>query len=395
MNFKKKTSFHIRANDPVNFVRQLIIKSILRYIPYNSLLGVYAIGSFASDEATIMNCGDSDEIYISDFDGIIDVTPTAYFKYYFNRLAENLSQMLTVYLRSNGLRTHVSLTITCFKLSKLFSSLKPNTVSLYELRPLISRKESENNLNALRRIPSRVDIINLVYSSIADYVFTYLMEPSSCTVAEKCYIIAKRCLTLLYSLMLFNGIYPNSYTERIALAKKHFNKLAGVLTYNDIEILEVLTDYKLSGNLFTLIERLPLDERTSFSVLEFLNDFFKGLALKILKYELSNCKGDEFQKNRHITDLTLLLRNHKLMFEIKSPELAVYVWLYTFSCLKNKCYNRFGALLFSLLREKLKIEDWIRYLISLVFISSVQKNKFTDLQTAITLLKTMWDSFMK
>jgi hypothetical protein len=359
-------------------MKDLVIKSLSHYFSNEDIVDAYAIGSFASGESCIF-IKNRDKICLSDFDGIIDLTPAAYIKYYFNKRFDYLSNSLTDFLKAKGLETHVTLKITCSAMPKFFSFSNPNTVSMYELRSIMGKDNP-----AFYSSPSRQDIINLVYSSIADFLFIKLDNDN---IDEKCYIISKRCLTLLYSLLLFKNIHPKTYRDRAILCEKEFKKLVPILSSEDVEILQILTDFRFSGDLMVLKRRLSLPN--SMDALIYLASFFRNLASKVLLFELSNFN----QKQER--DLCIQNREYAEALKISYINAFCNTLFHTLGCLKNRRMDQLRLLLFSSLHEKMKIDDWVRYCVGMTFVYSTQKNSQVLSEEAKTAsLKKLWLTFM-
>jgi len=363
------------------------------------LRNVYVVGSLASDEVTVICNERSGKMFASDVELIVDVSLPAYAICCVKGTANKLSQKLTEILELRGFKTHASITITSFALSRFIPAIKPNSVYLYELRHVVlNSKYLTTRSTAFRIRPDKLNCINLVFSSIADYVFARLNLFENLTAPEKCYIIAKRCLTLLYSLMLFNEIYPKSYISRITLAQEHFEKLLDVLSYFDIEVLEALTYYKLSGNLDILVQRLPLSSKDTNNTLGFLGGYFEELAKKVLMYELTNCVyTKEKLKPRHLPDnIAILLGEYVSKIKMHLPKKIMYLMArltLAILCPEERDSEKLRIISYSLLAKGLKIEDLLRYLVSLTFLSMVSGNARTGLKN-VEGIKLLWDSFM-
>lgn len=363
------------------------------------LRDIYAVGSLSSNEVTVIRNEHSDKIYISDIELIVDVGISTFMICCVKGVAKRLSQELTKILKLRGFKTHVSITITSFALSRLIPSIKPNSVYLYELKrvKLDSSDFTTFSTDLLIR-PSKLDSLNLVFSSIADYVFAKLNLFENLTIHEKCYIVAKRCLTLLYSLMLFNEVYPKSYVSRITLAKEHFKKLSNVLSYSDIEVLEALTYYKLSGNLIVLAQKLPTNSRDTNSTLEFLDRYFEELTKKVLMHELAICvyTKEKLELRRSPDNLATLLGEYKSKIQMPLLKRIVYVMTHTVLavlCSEERDWKKLKVIHYSLLTKGLKIEDLLRYLVSLTFLLVVSGKARNKLKS-IYGIKLLWDSFM-
>lgn len=378
---------------------RLVVRAIREYTSVNDLKKMYVSGSFSSKEVTVIYDQQFDRTYMSDIDILLDVSVAAFVKWRLFDLANEISEILTNALSSKGFKTHVSISTTSFALSRFLPFIKPNTVYLYELRPVVldSRNYTISSSHLLIR-PSKSDSLNLVFSSIADYVFAKLDLFENLAIYEKCYILAKRCLTLLYSIMLFNGVYPKSYVERVALAKKYFDKLRNVLSYNDIQVLEVLTEYKLSGNPVILTQKLLPNLKTINKTLEFLDQYFKELALKILTYELANYVYTEetLKLGKRPDNLAILLGEFKSKIKLPIHKRIMYFIMHmtsTISHPKKTGWKKLKIISHSLLTKGFRIEDLLRYLVSLKFLLIVDGKARRNLKS-VDDTKLMWDSFM-
>jgi len=375
-----------------------VIKATRAHIP-RGLRNIYVVGSLSSDEATIIRSKCSDKIYASDIELFVDVGISTFIICFVRGVAKELSQKLTKILGFRGFKTHVSITITSFALSRFIPFNRPNSVYLFELRRIVldASDFATSPADSLTR-PNKLDSLNLVFSSLADYVFAKLNLFENLTVDEKCYIFAKRCLTLLYSLMLFNELYPRSYISRIALAKKRHKKLINVLSYSDLEVLEALTYYKLSGNTVMLTQRLPMNSRDMNSTLKFLDKYFEKLAKKVLMYELADyVYTKERLKLRKLSgNLPILLGKYKskikLPFLKRITHLVVHMIL-TIVCPREIDWKKLKVISYSLLTKKLRIEDLLRYQMGLAFLLMVSRNNKNKLKSVYDI-KLMWDSFM-
>ncbi|GAI91801.1 unnamed protein product, partial [marine sediment metagenome] len=247
-----------KMGDLINSIRCLVAKTVTAYIP-SGLQNIYVVGSYSSGEVTILRDTCSDKICMSDIDVIVDVSPFTLLKCHIVNLAQKLSGILTSKIESEGIKTHASIHITSFTLFNSLRFLKAqNTVYLYELTPIDFSQKNYANASHMQCTPNKLDSMNLVFSSIADYVFTKLELVEDDTIHERTYMLAKRCLTILYSFMLFKGIHPRSYVMRISLARRNFDKLNEVLSDEDLQVLDALVEYKLTGDGEVLTQKLPV-----------------------------------------------------------------------------------------------------------------------------------------
>lgn len=279
-------------------ILRTLLSSAIREISINGLRTVYLVGSAASEEMTLVLDQANDMIAPTDIDVVLDLSVLSYAKYRFLNMAGRLSEEISNKLSEKGLKTHVSVALTSFNVSKFLPSIKPNSVFMFELTPLDSQA-TKSLLSSELFLPTKSDSFDLTVSSLADYVFLKTGLLGSLNVREKCYVVAKRCLTLLNSLMLFKGLRSKSYKGRFALANADFEELSNVLTLREISLLKVLTEFKLSGNIGLLANSFGISKEDDFdSLFAALESFFKELSSKILMYEFQNmilC----FAKNFH------------------------------------------------------------------------------------------------
>jgi predicted nucleotidyltransferase len=388
-----------KKKDFINSVRCLVVRSVNYYIP-SGLRDIYVVGSFSSGEVTFFHDKYSNEICMSDIDIIVDVNPFTFLKCHIFNLAQKLSEMLTSKLQLKGVKTHVSISITSFMLFNSLRFLKPqNTVYLYELTPIEPTLNNYTKKSNISRefTPNKLDSLNLVFSSIADYVFTKLKLIEDATIHEKTYTIAKRCLTILYSLMLFNGIYPRTYSMRISFARRYFDKLKNVLSDEDIQILDALVDYKLKGDWNILFQKLSAEHKNICEVFNSLDEYFKELATKVLTYELSHYifTDNVHQMTISTSNLINLLEGYRSKAEVVTHKRLLVTMQYLFLFFREKNMEKLKLALNSILLTRLRVDDLLRYVVGFLFLSVVNgrpKTKLT-LQNALET-KRMWFLFM-
>ena len=91
---------------------------------------------------------------------------------------------------------------------------------------------------------------------------------------------AKRALTLLNSLLIFNGVFAETYTKRIKIAEEYASRGMIPLSQSEIETLELFTEYKISGSFQHLLDSfqfLKIDD-----LIRFQKKFLEKLTIKIL-----------------------------------------------------------------------------------------------------------------
>ncbi|MEM3526035.1 MAG: hypothetical protein QXV37_01350 [Candidatus Jordarchaeaceae archaeon] len=188
---------------------QKIIVFVLRSIHTVFSKGrIWVSGSLASNEVTFFK---KNRVYfMSDFDIILSVDTLSFLRNSLQKYSNNLSKTLTKALNSKGIKTHVSLTVISPKISQFIRFLLPNSVYLYEMRPVRTSPYGFDILPySLNIRPTKIDCLNLIFSALADYIFVKFDLIEDFSIFDKIYVVAKRYCTLVYSLLLFNGILHN------------------------------------------------------------------------------------------------------------------------------------------------------------------------------------------
>ncbi len=131
--------------------------------------------------------------------------------------------------------------------------------------------------------PSKKDAIELVFTVVSDLVFSKFRNISK---IEESYIYAKRTLTLLNSILIFHGLFAETYQKRMEIARKYVTKRGIPLSQDEIKTLEILTEYKLSGSFQQLLVSLGCTKTDD--LIGFQREILKKLTTRILYYELKN-----------------------------------------------------------------------------------------------------------
>lgn len=360
---------------------------------------IWVSGSLASNEMTFFK---KDEIcFMSDLDVILFVDIPLFLRNFLLKLSENFSKKLTESLNSKGIRTHISVNLISPKISKFITFLQPNSVYLYEMRPIKMSTYGFDILSYHVNIkPAKIDCLNLIFSALADYIFVKFNLANDFPIYEKIYIVAKRYCTLIYSLLLFNGICPRGYMSTLENAKKHFNSLHGILSQYDIEILEMSTKYKVSGNLYLPVKTSSFKLRDETELLSFLSINFEKLAKKILLYELSEffgnngsnlCKSDKC--NFHV--LNDLLKKYYSTTKMSIGESLLRFIFNVVSFIINKNNEKLRLEMHLLLKKRHKMCDFLRYQVCKLFLLTTPQTVVCEnLKQYISIIKKQWDLFM-
>lgn len=343
---------------------------------------VYLVGSLASGEGTGLN----ERVCFSDIDLIIDVGFATFLRLQVLHSQKLLSKRLNL-----ALGCHVSPTITCLSLGNYFKFFKPNTLYLCEMSPL-SLDDNRDRISSKGAcgFPARSDALNLAFSSIADYLFLKCGAIRDVNDEEKSYILAKRCLTLLNSFLIFKGFYSRNYGERIRIAVNHHDSLQLILDKKDIDLLSILTDFKLSGD-FKLFAKLPttVDQ----DVLRFLYDYFQTLAKKIFAYLLSAYAGyNSIPAGREKLFLHNLLAKYKSNSRLSIANCLFYTMSQILLFLKDRKSIKLKVALYSVFSERLKAGEFLRLLIGSAFLRVLSEEEKLSKEN-VESLKTLWDQF--
>jgi hypothetical protein len=235
--------------------------------------------------------------------------------------------------------------------------------------------------------------MDLAISSIADYVFLKAGLLECERIEDKCYVVAKRCLTLLNSLMLFNGLCQKSYISRIDLAKKHFDRLKAVITNKDLLLLEALTQYKLSGDIRQLFSKFAIPTTDCQAMFSFLDSFFGRLAKVTLVYELQRLIQDEKVPMGSVTnelnDLAeMFVRIHQKSF-VGRLLCILRLLPFVFELKRNKL----EMVLYSILLGGIEVKTMLQYLMIRSFVSMDQVD-ISQRSNYLAQIKMMWNYFM-
>jgi len=382
----------------LNSIVLFVLKSIQQNIPDAK---IFLVGSSANDETTIVrdNFG-SKEILVSDLDIIISVDMPTFVRDRILRSSSKLAKALTSALQLRGHKTHVSIGTFSYKLHRLIPSFFPfpNTIYQYEMaRVVLDKNQYSISPVRFRITPSKSDCLDLIFSAIMDYVSMNLELNEDITTQEKCYTVAKRCLTLLYSLLLFEEKNPRGYTSVAKLVKEHFGEFRDVIAYTDLEVLTILAEYKIQGDPRLLTEKLPIKKKTLDEALLFLSNFFEGLAERVLLYELNHyldsCKNDA--KEGH-DSLCKLVEKYRTKSKISIARCLTLFLKYAVYLVVDKDFRKLKFRTISILSRRLEISSYIRYLVGKLFgllTTSTNKDK-AKLKCLASYTMNLWNLFM-
>ncbi len=271
------------ADDLLRAIAEEALGFLFKNVDINRIKYILLTGSLANGEGTVIKHESS--IVTSDFDFVVNLDLQYYLK---NRnLFQKLSQEISERLVKKQIDTHVvflsSAPLICFK-----------NLSIYEYEFAISSKCIFGNAPSFSMTtrPTKRDALELTFTVVSDLVFSDFKRHSK---IEESYIYAKRALTLLNSLLIFHGLFAETYEKRIKIAKRYVSQEILPLTQHEMEMLDIFTAYKLTGSFRQLFNSLSCKDIND--LLRLQREFLTNLTLKILNFELNNLIAEKNQTN--------------------------------------------------------------------------------------------------
>jgi len=319
-------------------------------IPNTIIKDIQFAGSLTTGEATVIE--KESEIICSDLDVIVSVGLPHYIILKMKRIFPKLAAHINSNFSMKGLRTHVNISLTSRFLSLIPRSLKRSRIYSYEFANNISIKKKKSSEAKTPRIypPTKTDALQLIFTMCADYVF--LDSMFECP-TEKIYWLAKRYLTLIYAMLIFEGSPSRSYKRRLYLALRS-PTIAKLFSIQGLNYLEDFTEED--------------------SVLDKLKTLSATQVKIVLSYQMSRSlrQGEICQQwwVRNAPNDHALLNVLKRYFAENSKSTVsslVYTFFFSlFSILTGRAHLiPFAARLFSL-RHSLRVTS--NYLVGLLFL---------------------------
>jgi hypothetical protein len=277
-NFGFKMAARDNSDALLRAIAQESMDILFEHVDKEKIVGILLTGSVANGEGTVVE--HDSLIAASDFDFMVYMTLSELLKN--RRLLFNLSQEITTRFVKRGIGTHVKFTPSS---GILQSALHLANSSIYEYEfahasKCLFGKPPSIDRNAR---PTKKDALELTFTVVSDLIFSKFKNLSE---IEESYIYAKRALTLLNSLLIFLGVFAETYQERLKIARNYVSTSAFPINQNDLETLEMLTDYKLSGSFQYLLNAFRCNKAED--VVNAQREFLKRLAAKTLHFELIN-----------------------------------------------------------------------------------------------------------
>jgi hypothetical protein len=278
---------HDREDLVLRAIAEEALDFLLEHVDVDTIRCVLLTGSVANGEGTVIRDGSS--MVTSDFDFVIYM---GFFDFLRKRAhLQNLSKQITTRLGKRGINTHITLLPSTSILQKNVSF--PNA-KIYEYEfAFASKCLFGKSLSFDRTVrPSKKDALELTFTVVSDLVFSNL---KNFTKIEESYIYAKRALTLLNSALIFNGVFAKTYEKRMKIAKEYASKGAIPLNQDEIKVLEIFTEYKLSGSFQHLLDSFGCKDVDD--LIKFQREFLKRMTTKILYYGLMVLVGKPMKIN--------------------------------------------------------------------------------------------------
>jgi hypothetical protein len=343
-------------------ILRLIYDELIRTRPRR--LYFLVVGSIAKNEISYLELKKENGrlLILSDLDLIVLADSISFIKYKlleYNQITVKIAESL----ERNGIKTHISLTLMCPRLYKLLNFSNLNTINLYEIK-IIKCPKSPKPCQIVEKpkkvIVSTEDCLNLVISSIADYIFVLVNKVRT---KEAIYIISKRILSLFYALELSMGLTPRGFTDVPIIAEKNLEKINNFVGENELKLLYVIANFKKNCDLSYLkqnIRNLGYNISSDNDLLQLLLDFFENYVKKVLFHFVLNTSNyniieliNKFEKRYKRLNYTMML-------------LYFFVLSLNYLTTRNNKYGSLSeliAMLIAILKYKLKLEDLLRILV--------------------------------
>jgi hypothetical protein len=320
-------------------------------------LFLYIIGSLAKNEISYLELKEENGklLILSDLDLIVFVDFISFIKYKLLGY-NNIAVKITESLRRNGIKTHISLSLISPELYRLLKFFDFNTINLYEMKIIKCSKVSElcQIVEKSRKVTVRTeDCLNLVISSIADYIFVSINNVHA---KEAIYILSKRILSLFYALELSMGLTPKGFTDVPTIAEKNSEKINGFIDEDELKLLYIIANFKKNCDLNYLKQstrNLGYNISSDNDLLQLLLDFFENYVKKVLFYFVLNTNNCSIVKLIKKFEKNYRRLNHAVVF--------IYFFFNYFTT-RNKKYESIPDLTV-VLKYKLKLEDLLRILV--------------------------------
>ncbi len=278
-----KLDFRLAKFDDADKVLRAIAKEALEFlfqkVNVNKIKCILLTGSVANGEGTMIKHNSS--IITSDFDFVVYLDFPCYLKY--NNYFQNLSREISRTFKNKGFDTHIEFLPSNWILQKIIAKLTNQGIYEYEFafasRCIFGERLFSNKIVR----PSKRDALELAFTVVSDLVFSNLKNLSK---FKESYIYAKRALTLLNSILIFHGYFAKTYEQRIKIAKDCASSKIIPINEDEIKVLQLYTEYKLSGSLDKILNSMGYDNIAD--LIQFQKRFLRNLTAKIVYHELNN-----------------------------------------------------------------------------------------------------------
>jgi hypothetical protein len=359
---------------------EIALIRLFSHIPIKVIKDIQLTGSIANGEGTVIK---EERVIASDVDILVYLNFPYFIIAIMKGLFEKLSQEVSHDLSSKGWKVHICFTGSIK--SAPFSHLLGSHIYDFEF---LTNKSFFNSRNSRRitdvYIPTKRDALQLTFTTAADYLFLDSVAPSN---IEKVYLLAKRFLTLIHSLFIFEGKPKASYEERSAFAETS-KFCATFLSVREKELIEKFTKFKLSGQISYIFD--AFQSKDTEQIINLQKELLVNMIMRTLYYELqknydglrANCKRRHNNEQLSAEGLLNLLNAyfHKTGKSFISSLIYVYI-LTLISIVTRRVFvlHLVGPLL--VLRHSLT--SVANYLVGLMFISRIYPQKSEYIQRLI------------
>lgn len=294
-----------KSNALLKYIVKISVLKLLSCIPIKAIKDIQITGSIANGEGTVIK-SDS-QVVTSDVDIVVYLGFPYFIIATVKGIFKNLSQEVNSLLSSRGLKTHVCFTGTT-KITKLFSYFSGSHIYDFEFMKNKSiYNQGDRYIEKRVYIPTKKDALQLTFTVIADYLFLDLLAQLD---IEKVYILAKRFLTLIHALLVFEGRPKFSYEERVIFVEMS-PKISAFLSESEKEFLRKFTRFKLSGELYHIFNAFKSTDITQ--IISLQKKLLVNMILKILCYELQELYGSKLGYEQKVANNPTLLPEERLI----------------------------------------------------------------------------------
>ncbi|MHA1705616.1 MAG: hypothetical protein ACTSUX_06000 [Promethearchaeota archaeon] len=277
------------GNELLKNILRVSVLMLLKYVPITAIKDIQITGSIANGEGTVIKT--EPKIIASDIDIVVYLSFPYFLIIAMKEIFKKLSEAINSYFSAKGIKTHICFTGTS-KVLRCLSFLNKLHIYDYEFitnKSLLNTRRT--NINNKIYTPTKKDALQLTFTVIADYVFLDLKASSE---IRKVYLLAKRFLTLLYVILIFEGKQRIKYKQRISSVEDMSNRL-NLLSAREIYLARKFTNFKLSGDLAYIFDAFKLKDIKQ--IISLQKKLLADMIVKVLCYQLRKINNNSFDKS--------------------------------------------------------------------------------------------------